>query len=507
EIKVANPYLLGDKFVGREKELSDLTNWLVEDENGILCICDLGGTGKSALAWHWLNSESTRDVLIERGIKQFWCSFYARNYDSIQFLRDLATQLGGAIIDETDTFSAQKKLQQFVLDRLKMGKWLLVLDGLEREMGVFANPEHYQVDSEEQDRRNEKKEILVEEKYIRGYVFPDFIRGLLKTQTKVLITSRLFPENLKSGDQPLPGVTAYPFSPMSLEDAIEVWNLSGDPDGSPFQQEFFTSVGYHPQVISVVTAAVKEQSLRFSDWFGDFSEADQQFCLDSDAPLTVRRHRWLDLATRDLIQNHRDAWLTICYIVRRSEASNVDTLMNTLVDNSPSDETRHGRFRSSDKLIEVLNYLEKRRLIGTDFSRGLVDVHPVIRGQVMRYILKQYEQGGENDEELVRHLESGDDFRDLMVRFLNQPDLEERFQSLSSVLEGFSDIPSAQNAVLGILGKFYTDAQPGGRPWLNALPALRLRKDQAWVLLRTGNELMTRGNHAGRTNPRIAAAV
>ncbi|MCI0336112.1 MAG: ATP-binding protein, partial [Acidobacteria bacterium] len=365
EIKVANPYLLGDKFVGREKELSDLTNWLVEDENGILCICDLGGTGKSALAWHWLNSESTRDVLIERGIKQFWCSFYARNYDSIQFLRDLATQLGGAIIDETDTFSAQKKLQQFVLDRLKMGKWLLVLDGLEREMGAFANHEHYQVDSEEQDRRNEKKEILIEERYIRGYVFPDFIRELLKTQTKVLITSRLFPENLKSGDQPLPGVTNYPFLPMSLEDAIEVWNLSGDPDGSPFQQEFFTSVGYHPQVISVVSAAVKEQSLRFGEWFGDFADEDRQSCLDSDAPLTVRRHRWLDLATRDLIQNHRDAWLTICYIVRRSEASNVDTLMNTLVDNSPSDETRHGRFRSSDKLIEVLNYLEKRRLIGT----------------------------------------------------------------------------------------------------------------------------------------------
>jgi hypothetical protein len=38
-----------------------------------------------------------------------------------------------------------------------------VLDGLEREMGAFANPEHYQVDSEEQDRRNEKEEVQFEE--------------------------------------------------------------------------------------------------------------------------------------------------------------------------------------------------------------------------------------------------------------------------------------------------------------------------------------------------------
>ncbi|HKQ78673.1 MAG TPA: hypothetical protein VJ810_33555, partial [Blastocatellia bacterium] len=131
--------------------------------------------------------------------------------------------------------------------------------------------------------------------------------------------------------------------------------------------------------------------------------------------------------------------------------------------------------------------------IGASPENEMVDVHPVIRGQVMRHILKQYEPGVETDEDLVRHIESAGDHRDLMVRFLHQPNLEERFQSLSSVLEGISDIPSPQSAALNILGRFYADARPGGRPWLDALPALRLRKDQAWVLLRTGNELMARG--------------
>src|SRR5262249_24087806 len=88
EIKITNPYLLGDKFVGREKELNDLTDWLRSEKGGILCICDLGGTGKSALVWSWLNLKTTRGILEERGLKQFWCSFYARNFDSIQFLRN-----------------------------------------------------------------------------------------------------------------------------------------------------------------------------------------------------------------------------------------------------------------------------------------------------------------------------------------------------------------------------------------------------------------------------------
>ncbi len=493
EIKAANPYLLGEKFVGREREMSDLTRWLVSDENGMLCICDLGGTGKSALVWRWLNNQATRDALTERGIKQFWCSFYARGFDSLQFLRDLAAQLGGAVIDEPDTFRAQMKLQRFVLDRLGTGKWLLVLDGLEREMGAFVNPEHFQVDSEEQDRRNEKGEVFTEERYIRSPVFADFLRDLLKTRTKTLITTRLFPENLTAGDRPLPGVTQYPFHPMIEEDARLVWNISGDLDDSRFQHEFFESVSYHPQVISVVSAAVKEQPLSFTDWFNDLPEPDRQACLDGDALLTVRRHRWLELAARDLIQDHRDAWLTICYIVRRSEASSVDALMKNLVDPGSTDAARPGRFRSPEKLIEVLSYLQKRRLAGVDFARGLVDVHPVIRGEVMRYILKQYEQDGKTDEEMVRHLESGEDSRELMVRFLNQPNLEARFQSLSPALETFSDSPSAQNAVLNILGRFYPETQPGGRRWLDGLPALRLRKDQAWVLLRTGHELMTRG--------------
>jgi hypothetical protein len=287
EINVVHPYLLGDKFVGREKELGDLTDWLVREEDKILCICDLGGTGKSALVWNWLHNQATRYALKECGIRWFWSTFYARNYDANKFLRELAAKLGGATVVERDAETAQRELQRHILERLKKEKWLLALDGLEREMGAFASPEHYQKDSEEQDCRNEKGDVWLEERGIRDYVFADFLRDLLTTRTKVLVTSRLFPENLTGlGGQPLRGVIRYPFVPMSPEDAEDVWNQFCKPDGSAFQRDFFERVKFHPQVISVVAAAVDEPSSRLKDWFNEFSETERQACLDAEAPLT-----------------------------------------------------------------------------------------------------------------------------------------------------------------------------------------------------------------------------
>ncbi len=148
QVNVIHPYLLGDQFVGRKKELGELTDWLAGAEHNMLCLCALGGTGKSALVWHWLYSPATSAALAARGMRHFWSSFYARDYTAGEFLRQLAAKLGGPTVVARDEWAAQRQLQQFVLERLRQQPWLLVLDGLEREMGAFADPRHYQVDSE-----------------------------------------------------------------------------------------------------------------------------------------------------------------------------------------------------------------------------------------------------------------------------------------------------------------------------------------------------------------------
>lgn len=489
EMPASNPYLLGDRFVGRERELGDLTEWLARDEGGIFCICDLGGTGKSALVWHWLHREETERILKARKINRYWCSFYARGFDSHQFLRDFAARLGGLPLGE----GGLAEIREFILRRLREEKWLLVLDGLEREMGAFANPEHFQVDSEEQDTRNEKKSVLPEEKNIRSHVFAAFLEELRETGAKALITTRLFPENLKALRGRESSVIDYGFRPMSAEDAAQVWELFGERENSALQREFFELVGYHPQVISVVAAAVAESKFPMRDWFEGVPEEDRQACRDAGAPLTVRRHRWLDLATRDINRNQRAAWLTICYIVRKSEASGIDALMEDLVVPDAAETPPPGRFVSESQLLEVLDYLRKRRLIGMDVEQQNVDVHPVIRGHVWKYIVRQYGHGQEKDRELVRHIESSADFREFLLRYAGEPDLEERVRALDPVAHQLGNLPVAQNLVLGFLGRFYPESPAGGRPWLDALPALALRKDQARILHRTAHELMTQG--------------
>ena len=494
EMTASNPYLLGDRFVGREKELGDLTDWLRRDEGGVFCICDLGGTGKSALVWHWLHREETKQILTERKINRYWCSFYARGFDSHQFLRDFAARLGGLPVGE----GGLAEVREFILRRLreereKKKPWLLVLDGLEREMGAFANPEHFQVDSEEQDTRNETKAVLPEDKDIRSHVFAAFLEELRETGAKALITTRLFPENLKASGGRESGVIDYGFRPMSAEDAAQVWELFCARENSALQREFFELVGHHPQVISVVAAAVAESHLPMRDWFEGFSEADRQACRDAAAPLTVRRHRWLDLATRDINRNQRAAWLTICYIVRKSEASDIDALMADLVVPDAAEEPPPGRFSADSQLLGVLEFLRKRRLIGMDVEQQHVDVHPVIRGHVWKYIVRQYGHGEDKDRELVRHIESSADFKEFLLRYAGEPDLEERVRALDPVAHQLGNLPVAQNLVLGFLGRFFPDSPKGGRPWLDALPELALRKDQARILHRTAHELMTQG--------------
>jgi tetratricopeptide (TPR) repeat protein len=247
-----------------------------------------------------------------------------------------------------------------------------------------------------------------------------------------------------------------------------------------------------------VSAAVAASAFDFDGWFSEFSAESRHACLDTEAPKTTLRHRWLDLATRDLVVNERNAWITLCHIVRRSDASSINTLSKDLVAGSATGNEKQVRFRSHDKLMDALDLLMKRRLIGMDESRERVDVHPVVRGHVTRYILQQYELGtgnraGEADKEVIRHLEAGNAQGDIMLRLLNMPDPTERLHSLETVVTSADENPFSHKATLGLLQQFYPATSEHSSPWLDALPALSFRKDQAWCLLRTGAELMTVG--------------
>ena len=91
----------------------------------------------------------------ENRCQLFWSTFYARDYSALDFLRKIALQLqincvnqygnplGGSIADSSEFTSAWTIVIDAIIQCLsdpERGRWLFVLDGLEREMGMYADP-------------------------------------------------------------------------------------------------------------------------------------------------------------------------------------------------------------------------------------------------------------------------------------------------------------------------------------------------------------------------------
>jgi tetratricopeptide (TPR) repeat protein len=496
-----NPYLLGTSFVGREQELNDLTSWLTETDckytnSRILCICDLGGTGKSALVWNWFNDIDNKRLVAQQGYNSFWATFYARNYDWFQFLLHFSKELNLRVVGRLDTLQSQLDLQDAILERLQEEKWLILLDGLEREMGAFADPENQLVDSEEQDLRNELGHVSDEDKYIRSPVFVEFIRRLLSTQSKILITSRLVPQNLLiDSKKPLDGVAIYPFQPLNHPDAIKIWEMGGASSSSNLLQDFFKLVGYHPQLIVIVSAAVTASGcLSFEEWLSEFPQEKQALCLDYSTPKTSLRHHWLDLATHDIVTKRRKSWILLCRIATRSDATRLEVLRETTVC-KVSEHMQLKLFKTEKWLVEELKALERRCLVGVDFSREAVDVHPVVRGHITKYILKQFDlPPTEADQDILQLLQENEVAPEFMSKMLTQANIEEALRTLNGkTIDYFQVQFGNKSALINILAKLFSRESNRVKPWLSSLPELELRKEQALCLLTTGSVLMTLG--------------
>lgn len=154
---ILNPYLIDQNLIPRDEE-KELDQWLMRNpdpEDRFLCITDFGGAGKTALVWRWLNSSSVERWRYENRCQLFWSTFYAREYSALDFLRKIALQLqincvnqygnplGGSIADSSEFTSAWTIVIDAIIQCLsdpERGLWLFVLDGLEREMGMYADP-------------------------------------------------------------------------------------------------------------------------------------------------------------------------------------------------------------------------------------------------------------------------------------------------------------------------------------------------------------------------------
>ena len=497
------PYLLGQKFEGRQQERSDLTEWLEGrhsefGQSKLFFICDFGGAGKTALVWNWAQSPATQDYLASNGIGYYWATFYAKNYSWRSFIKNLADKLS-VKIDWQRAHQEQWKPHEIdnylincLIERLREEPWLIILDGIEREMDAFDARGNQLLDSEEQDLRKEMGDVSREEQLFHSPLFARFLRRLLETKTKVILTSRHVPEDLRGQDGKwLPGVYEYEFRPMGLEDARKVWDLGRGPIDPEQQATFFEAVNYHPQVIGVISSALKALGFpAFEDWFNDLklTTEERRALVDPNIRLTTRRHLWIELGTRDILKRGVTARLVLGVIVHQSDATEINQLEERLVD--PADPKP---FRSREELLESIKFLQSRWLLGADLTRGMVDIHPVIRSQMQKYSRQQSKLSqAEADQEILQiaskvegsiHSLSTQEEKDAIASILNH-----------DVIRNLAELHGYTTTLNHYLGRFYPDPADGTNRFLTNLPRLRYRKDQGSLLFITASMLSELGS-------------
>jgi thioredoxin reductase len=476
-----NPYLLGGNLVGRSHDLEKLREWLADrsEAKRIRCICDFGGAGKTALVWTWLTDKETQTQRAEMGYREFWTSFYARDYGWRNLIRDLAHAIGKSAPKDHEKDEVWSFVITEIIEHLNGEKWLLVLDGLEREMDAYAAEANFGADSEEQDSRKEAGLICESERSIRYPILADFIRRLTETRAKVLITSRIFPRNLDGVAEEYLLAKAV----LTEEMAGALWKQQTQIGGTTeFFTRFYRLVDFHPQTIAIVASAVEAAShtiQTFDDWFNDAPPEVKDLkeaCLDESSSTTSRRHRWLELATSDLPTKRPKEWILLCRVTGRSNPSNRASMVNALVrSGSPA------LFENEQKLLACIESLQRRRLIGYDPNLGEIDVHPVIRTVVYRHVVAIKDSKDEAARALWKEMKTHLDDQELRLKELSALQVDERARRVDEA----AGLDS--KARLDLFREFYLHS--GANPWIAGLPALLLRRDQASVDLRTAMAL------------------
>jgi len=222
-------------FTGRTRERCELTEWFTSGECPMFAYVAIGGMGKSALTWAWLQRDLLRLPLLgvaEEARAQpaasvpevsqpegvLWWSFYERESTFQKFLDQALTYVSGGRIDPRAIPSIRERMQA-LYHLLCQRRFLLVLDGVERILRAYARMDAaYRGDEFEKDERGD----------FRSCTDPNagtFLRWLASgaMKSKALLTSRLFPRELNG----LAGCRRVNLTAFDLGDAVIFFHAQG----------------------------------------------------------------------------------------------------------------------------------------------------------------------------------------------------------------------------------------------------------------------------------------
>lgn len=285
----AHPYLLsGSGFIGRRTELAQLDAWAHGSEP-VLIVEAIGGAGKSALAWNWIQTHL--DTTLPRRDGVIWWSFYESNATMGTFLVRTLAYLTERPEAECAKISRPQQEEQ-VLALLAQRPIVIVIDGLERLLVAYHRMDAAQLTD------------AAVESQSRACTDPRdgaFLRALTRcVSSKVLMSSRLIPTDLQDrSGQLLQGVRHLPLYGLTAEDAIALMEHIGVYGSHELMRAVLSQFGDHALLVQVLAGRIRAYRPAPGDFDLWYQDEGQHTQLDA-RDLTARRASILDAALADL---------------------------------------------------------------------------------------------------------------------------------------------------------------------------------------------------------------
>lgn len=245
------PYPLQVNFTGYEKERAALTTWLSRDPHPLLTVVGIGGIGKSALSWTWLQEDVLQGGILLDGV--LWWSFHEHEASFDSFLSRAIVYVSGSRCDPTSwpTYDKVNALH----DALYQQRILLVLDGFEHELQAYAGFGRAR-------GRDDTGVSFVSPRQkadFRACTDPNagrFLRGLASVypKTKTLLTSRLLVRDLDE----LAGAVSMELRGMDPESAIAFLRGQSVEGEAAAIETACKLCGYHPQSLRLLSNLITQ---------------------------------------------------------------------------------------------------------------------------------------------------------------------------------------------------------------------------------------------------------
>lgn len=337
------PYLLTYTFIGRWQELHELDQWAASGEAAMVYEA-IGGVGKSALVWEWLERHAEAQIPLLAG--RIWWSFYERGSSLRGFVRHALAYVNDADVEEYRHMDDWDAVRQLVA-ALQKQPYLIVLDGFERLLAAYHHLDKAQI------RDDRVREDLRESTNPQD---GDLMRALVEcAPSRILVTSRLMPKALEDCTRHyvLPGLT-----PRDAESLVRAAGIKGS---SRMIQDFADQFGCHALVLRVVCGMVNDYAREpgfFDHWIEDPDAGGALRGVTSHSQILEFALARLDPKQRQLLSR---------IAVLRDTAS-----YETIRVISP--------FTSAVELHAALKTLEDWELLQWDRHANTYDLHPAVRG-------------------------------------------------------------------------------------------------------------------------------